>query len=262
MSNLDFKRPGPARSPRQRQSGMTLLELLIGMTIGLLVIGAAIGTMLLSRQTSGTVSEISQLQQQASYALRTLGLQLRQAGSLELRQTGAGAPFTFDTFTGVAIDGTEGASGAPDTLIVGNQPSRFSTMQRNCAYDDVAGLASSPSAFAVHAASNQLTCLGVNALGIRQPLLTNVADFQVLYRVNVGTNNLPAFQLLDADAVVAGLLWNRVAAIELCIDLRGNEPIPDLASAYQNCQGNNVARGGRIHFVARNVFYVRKVNLF
>ena len=57
---------------------------MIGLTIGLIVIGVAMGALLISRGVSGTVSDASGIQQQASYAMRVIGTQLRQAGSLRL----------------------------------------------------------------------------------------------------------------------------------------------------------------------------------
>lgn len=239
---------------------MTLLELLVGITLGLLVIGAAIGTLVVSRQASGTVSEVSQLQQQASYAMRMFGLQLRSAGALELVQLSAGGPFSFNDLAGVALNGTDGASGAPDMLAVANQPSALPSLQRDCTYGNVAGMPVNPSLFAVNAA-NQLTCLGSNPLLVPQPMVGNVADFQVSYRVNVGSTGAPGYRLLTASAMTPAQ-WTRVTAIETCLDLRGTELMPDLGTTYLNCQGAAVPRGSRNHFVSRNVFYVRRLNVF
>ena len=69
---------------RTSQRGATLLELMVGITIGLLTVAVALGALMVSRGVSGTVSEASQLQQQASYAFRVIGQQLRQAGSRQL----------------------------------------------------------------------------------------------------------------------------------------------------------------------------------
>lgn len=256
----------PARRRRcLRQNGMTLIELLVGITIGLLVIGAAIGTLVLSRQTAGTVSEISQLQQQASFAMRVLGAQLRQAGALELVPLSAGGPLTFNglnDLTGpvLPLQGNDGASGAPDTLTVRNQPSALPSLQRDCANGVLATVPVDSSAFSVNSSSNSLTCLSATNI-LAQPVAANVADFQVNYRVNVGSTAAPSFQILSASALTPAQ-WEGVSAIELCLDLRGIEPIPDLGTTYLNCQGTAVSRGSRNHFVSRNVFHVRRLNVF
>ena len=70
-------------SPRLQQ-GLSMIELLVGLTIGLMTIAVAIGTLMISRQVSGSVSEASQLQQQAAQAFRSIAQQARQAGSLRL----------------------------------------------------------------------------------------------------------------------------------------------------------------------------------
>jgi len=76
----------PRRSPAQgrAQRGFTLIELMVGITIGLLVVAVAIAALLVSHGISGTVSDASDIQQQSAYALRLIGSQLRQTGSLRL----------------------------------------------------------------------------------------------------------------------------------------------------------------------------------
>ena len=69
---------------RHHQSGATLIELMVGITIGLLTIAVAIGDLLVSRGVSTSVSDVTGLQEQASYAFRIIGQQLRQAGSIRL----------------------------------------------------------------------------------------------------------------------------------------------------------------------------------
>ena len=68
----------------KNQRGVSLLELLVGIAIGLLVVAVAMGALMASRGLSGTVSDASTLQQQASYAFRIMGQQIRQAGGLYL----------------------------------------------------------------------------------------------------------------------------------------------------------------------------------
>lgn len=81
------------QTPR-RQRGVTLIELMVGLSIGLLVVTVAMGALLLSRGVSGTVSDATGIQQQGAYILRTIGQQLRQAGSLYLNPDPAGIDST------------------------------------------------------------------------------------------------------------------------------------------------------------------------
>src|SRR5574344_762034 len=70
--------------PHKNQIGLTLMELMIGLAIGLLVVAVATAALMGTRSVTGTVSDISGIQQQAAYVMRTFGTQLRQAGSLYL----------------------------------------------------------------------------------------------------------------------------------------------------------------------------------
>lgn len=75
-----IRRPGLAR----HQQGITLVELMVGIAIGLMTVGIALGALMASRNVTTTVSDASQLQQQAGYIFRVIGTQLRQTGSLRL----------------------------------------------------------------------------------------------------------------------------------------------------------------------------------
>ncbi|MEO8248503.1 MAG: prepilin-type N-terminal cleavage/methylation domain-containing protein [Burkholderiales bacterium] len=248
--------------PSKRQHGMTLLELLVGIAIGLLVIAAAIGTLAITRGTANTVTEISQLQQQAAYALRVIGMQLRQTGALEIVEAtpGMGQPFTFtnpDPVLDVIIDGTDGGSGT-DTLTVGYQAPSIAAMRRDCnGADPGAPPANVPSTFSV--TGTNLMCQGVNA--IPQPVLANVVDFQVNYRVNVNTTADPQFRIVTRAQLTSAEHLRHVRAIEICIDLQGTEPTPDAGIPYTNCLGVAAARNNRTHFVSRNVFELRRANV-
>ena len=63
---------------------MTLVELLIGIAIGLLVVAVATGALMVSRGVTGSVSDASNIQQQAAYAMRLIG------GQFGVRRGGGG----------------------------------------------------------------------------------------------------------------------------------------------------------------------------
>ena len=246
---------------------MTLLELLVGVTIGLLVVGAAIGTLVVSRGTASTITEVSQLQQQAAYALRVIGEQLRTAGSLELVESSAGSGrFGFRNFAGVpvggvslagiSVNGTDGTSGAPDTLVVANQGSRLPSLRKDCGNANVSFFQINPATFSVSGSS--LMCQGTS---FADPVIGNVADFQVNYRVNMGTTAAPVLRLLTPSQMTSPEHWQHVRAIEICLDLQGSVNTPDAGVTYLNCQGVAASRNNRVHVVSRNVFNLRKQDL-
>ena len=105
MNHHNFNPPD-----RNKQSGVTLIELMVGIAIGLLTIAVAMGAIMVSRGVSGTISDATQIQQQASYAFRVIGQQLRQAASIKLNLA-AQKPL------GSAIEAADVVAFTPDKLI-------------------------------------------------------------------------------------------------------------------------------------------------
>ncbi len=258
------------------QRGVTLLELLVGITIGLLTIAVAMGALMVSRGVTGSVSDVSDLQQQASYAFRVIGSQLRQSGSIKLKMSATkletdltpplvAEPVAFETdFT----DGTNTFTLATDTLSGLDSPSaseyKLTTGYRN--YTELVYLRDNPSAppgpesvlrnclggegtatliqsqFVLNVATNELRCNGPTATGNDiQPIVRNVANFQVRYLMQTaaGTGN-PNLRYVDAATVGAPGTpgWAQVFAVEVCLVLFGNEKINlPAGSTYTDCDG-------------------------
>lgn len=258
-------------APRQHsQRGVTLLELLVGITIGLLTIAVAMGALMVSRGVTGTVSDASDLQQQASYAFRMVSQQLRQAGSIKLKMSATkmegdltpvlvAEPVAFETdFT----DGTYTFTLNSDTLSGLDSPNvgeykltagyrnykepvytsaTEQSMLRNC----LGGLGTPTliqSQFVLNATTNELRC---NAPGTGgndiQPVVRNVANFQVRYLLQsaAGTGN-PNYRYVNAATVgpPGDPGWGRVFAVEVCLVLYGTEKIQlPGGSSYIDCDG-------------------------
>lgn len=256
------------------QRGMTLIELLVGIAIGLMVVAVAGGALMVSRGVSGTVSDASNINQQAAYAMRTIGLQLRQTGSLRLNLNSSGANAMNAATAPVAFEKkSEGSSNPlfdfdlsqPGSQLMGTNnslttrfqrdfdpvdPNKFklyatdaSTLARNCVggpSDD----ASQPSAshqliqsvFAIDG-NNQLTCSGNGAVPA-QPIIDHVANFQLRYLVQTASGSAlgnPTVEYVNAAAVTN---WGQVQAVEVCLVLYGNETIGlPAGSSYTDCDG-------------------------
>ncbi|MGJ7486765.1 PilW family protein [Variovorax sp. LT2P21] len=249
----------PRHSRPTRQLGLTLIELLVGIALGLLVIAAAIGTLTVSHTTAGTVGDIAQLQQQGSYALRVIGLQLRQAGSQEPQRSDTNGLYSFDaTYAGidsegVSVKGTDGADG--DRLSVSNfsSPSLANTQRRSCLGSVVNANTTMDATFKRKASSNELLCVTTVPSGETQAIATNVTDFQVAYRVRSASGT----RIMTAENVEGGNLWNSVSGIEVCIELKGDQRMPDIAATYTNCKNESTARGDKLRIVFRNTFDIR-----
>ena len=257
--------PDPHTGQRRRQRGLSLVELLAGMAVGLLVIATSFSTLLLSRSAAASISDLSQLQQQGSHALHVIGQQLRQASSLEPWRDEATGLHAFGAETAEpgdaapSVSGTEGAGGTPDSVSIGYARGRWpagSGAPRNWAQYDCDGTnvenQDHDKVRAVFSldAKGQLMCRGMKT---SQPVISNVADFQVDYRVDSGAG----IRHMDASAVQGANLWHAVTAIEVCLDLRGDEKGPQATGSYRSCAGDPRPHSGRTHLVFRNLFHLR-----
>lgn len=279
--------------PAVRQRGVTLIELLVGIAIGLMVVAVALGALMASRSISGTVSEATSLQQQAAYAFRVIGQQIRQAGSLELSLTPSIAPAASDAnaaMTPVAFDPPDPTGARPpfsrasSTLVADTTPSFTvgyqnytetitpaapastpisSSLLRDCLGQNPAlaasgSLGATPvisSKFQRNTSTNELACVGAG--GTSQPVIGNLTDMQVRYVQQApNTTNL---QYLNAADVIAGAAgtWSNVYGVEVCLELTGTEPAPTASATYTNCSGVSTSYGDRIKMVFRNLYQIR-----
>ena len=282
--HTDMKRTRPTFTARsehvvvgaRRQRGATLIELLVGITIGLMTIAVAIGALLVSRGVSGTVSDASQIQQQAAYAFRVIGQQLRQAGSIRLDLASnkddsqpidpadvVAFETTFNTTT-QTVSGLDSPGAGQFKLSVGYQnytePSFISALPvslfRDC-------LGAQPSATIIRSqfvlTANELRCAGND--NVSQAVIRNVNAFTVSYLIQTDAlTGMP--QIRSVNAATAAADWSRVFGVEVCLDLMSEERV-DLpaGSTYVNCDGNPTAFGGRLHMVFRNVYQLRSQGL-
>ena len=270
------------------QRGVTLIELMVGIAIGLLVIAVAMGALMVSRGVSGTVSDASAIQQQAAYAMRVIGLQLRQAGSLRLNldpgtvvtEANYMVPVAFEANPPTSVVTDIGGTATPVSFTVGysryTEPVFTSASEQAFSRNCLGGPADTSldvradSIFSLDTTTNALQCNG-NGAGA-QPIVQNVANFQVRYLLqdNTTTPGAPTIKSVDADDVNADLKnWARVQGVEVCLVLYGNEAINlPAGSNYTDCNGTAVdmstltgTRAKRMHVPFRNVFQLRSQGL-
>ncbi|WP_084690547.1 PilW family protein [Comamonas granuli] len=298
------------------QKGVTLIELMVGIAIGLLVIAVAMGALMISRGISGTVSDASNIQQQAAYAMRVIGMQARQAGSLRINLSAEGNTKTESPYNiGVAIEiapspessassaissfdaenpkQTVTGTASPDSLLVGyrryTEPVFVSATEQALSRNCLGGPADSSTDQRIENIfwlddKNQLRCAGNEGLTLPppntagQPLLQNVADFQVRYLLqdNRTTPGNPTIRKVDATAIATDTDWARVQAVEVCFVLYGTEsislpqspPANDPSTSYRDCNNALVdmrtltaPRTNRMHMAFRNIFQLRSQGL-
>lgn len=266
------------------QQGFTLIELMVGITIGLLVVATATGALMASRGISSTVSEASNLQQQAAYAFRVIGQQIRQAGSIQLDLNPsitqistndsnlAMIPVAFDPPdpTGARPPFNRSASslsGTTDpTLTTGYQnyfeyttTSSSTSLLRDClgqnpATSSSGTLVATPvitSKFERKASTNELVCTSTGS-NAAQAIIGNVTDMKVRYLEQA--SNISSMKYLNSNEVTN---WSRIYAVEVCLELSGTDKISTSDAKYNNCSGTSTSYGDRMKMVFRNIYQVR-----
>ncbi|QNP60902.1 PilW family protein [Paenacidovorax monticola] len=282
---------------RRVQRGVTLIELLIGISIGLLTIAVAMGALMVSRGVSGTVSDASQLQQQAAYVFRTIAQQVRQTGSLRLNLA-ATKPGIADAAIQiadlVAFETAEGdfnparvVSGTSNSLTVGYR-SYIDTLHAFAADPDTPGKGSllsdcmgqkktasdtlAQSTFTLNSTTSELRCTSFQNTQ-PQPIAQNIANFQVRYLMQTAAGSgSPQIQYVSAATVgnSTNPNWAQIVGVEACLVLYGSEAI-DLpaGTTYTDCDGATqvdintlpAPRTRRMHMVFRNVYQLRSQGL-
>ncbi|MEJ5125378.1 PilW family protein [Comamonas sp. MYb21] len=279
---------GRCRARGRGQLGFSLVELMVGLALGLLVVAAASVALLTSRSLAGTVSDASHLQQQASYALRVIGQQLRPSGSLYLNlQLPAAAdpslsaaltPAAFETAAPAAGSArgyaprADALRGSDSSLAAGlrryKQPvfaqSGLAAQARNCLGGPVDASADLRLESHFSLRGQVLRCGGNDTAASPQPLVDNVAAFRLRYlRMQAAGTAQPQLQYVNAQQ--AGRDWSQVVAVEVCLVLFGRQSgaLP-AGSGYTGCDGEWVevaglpgARQGRMHRSFRNLFQLR-----
>lgn len=283
-----------------RQSGVTLIELMVGLAIGLLVVAVAMGALMVSRGISGTVSDASGIQQQGAYILRVVSQQLRQTGSLYLNPDPVGGAST-DVLSPVAFEIKADAVGSGNSFVQEESISGADTtvtaafrryqdnvflaenatsttigtdfLTRNCV--GAPGNSSTDqrveSIFTFDSTKNELQCGGNGTAA--QPIAQNVAQFQVTYMVQTtdaaGNTTMQYVKGSDMPAAATDPKWRRVQGVQVCLVLYGSEPVDMPAgSSYTDCAGTSInmttitgERKNRMHLLFRNTYQLRSQGL-
>ena len=244
----------------QRQSGTSLIELLVGLSIGMLTTSAALATLWMLQSFNYTISELAHLQQQAAYAFRVLGQQIRQAGDYALKPSkDVLAVAALDSLDGqIAVYGEVLANTHTLTIRLPNSIESIyknansfeaKALSRNCLQES--GAATISSSFKLH--NNQLVCAGT---GQAQAIISDVSDFQVRYLVRHVQGGAARFQYFSANAMTAEQ-WKNVQAVEICLGLTGQIAIDTAGATYVRCDGSEVNRANRLQLVLRSQYSIR-----
>lgn len=261
---------------RARQTGLTLVELMVALVVGLAVIVAALSTYLSSGSSSRINSQITQMSEDANAALSLLRTHIAMAGYSHprgLKATGELDPY----YSGWAIFGCQNGldsassgnyigpgnailtcnSGAPssaETLIVLYEADANNTIPTtagagtDCLGNTAAIMADGVTYLAENrfylSPSGSLYCLG-NGNTSPQPVVDNIADFSVLYGVadtdkSTGLPLKVAQQYLTASQVgdMSTGKWKQVVSVRICVVVRSEDDALDTPmTSYTDCHG-------------------------
>ncbi len=214
----------PLRRIRLRQSGLTLVELMVAMVVGLSVIGAGLAMYLSSGSSSAASGQITQMSEDANIALSVLRTHIAMAGysrPIGTTSTGMakiyGGPAIFGcqnglsaasqsqlmSSAGVTLACDAGAPSANETLIVAYEADTNNTIPTSantgtdCLGSEIP-MSTHTTAGPYYVAENRFFLSATGSLmcegsgnkktpgtpGNPQPLVDNIADFSVMYGVS------------------------------------------------------------------------------
>ena len=210
---------------RQRQTGFSLVELMISVTIGLVLIAGVAQVFVGSQQAYRTHDGVGRIQENGRFAIELMSRQIRLAGFRpNPLQPMTIFPANLAAISSTAVFGlnnvsTSGRVANSDVLILAYQGSTDG-LTTDCQGNTVANGAPTVNAFFIHA-DRELRCTVNDLTGTAagQPLLEGIADMQVLYGIdnsNCGTTiaTVPSFQYVDAANVTN---WCDVQSIRITL---------------------------------------------
>ena len=277
----------------KNQRGMTLVEILVGLVIGLLIVAIALTSLQVSQFVSTTVSESVSLRQDANTAMRIIGLQIRQTGSIALNiQTALGnglepeamRPVIFEPVLNSdgkasAVNESLSAVGSPsvsksvsnalqiqyenfiESLLADSAKPSMDSAVRDCLGQNKSNrLLSTNITSTFFLRDGNLMCTGV--AGTPQPIISNVKDFALRLLLRIprdAADAEPHFQYVTpADLNRTPQQWRMVSAVEVCLELESpGTKAPNVSANFQKCSGQTQAKGDRLVVVTRQLFNIR-----
>ena len=196
-------------SPLSRQSGLTLVELMIAAALGLLLL-AALGYLYAgNRQAFRTHDSVARLQENGRYAMEVLGQDLRMVGYLGCGALGevpvantavVAAPVAVPAPANV-LGGTEGAGGAADTLTLMRVDGRGAVLKETMA-DPAAAVPILPSPRQHAAGTYFLIADCLNADLFRNSAVVNTGATTIVHAEGEHNTSANLSKAYGADALV------------------------------------------------------------
>lgn len=210
---------------RSQQSGLSLIELMIGMVLGLIILTALINMFAGSSRSAAFSDGLRTMQENGRHGIQTLKRGIRLAGY---------SPTT-------RIDPFDIPASGVSTLVV-----------RTTAANDCTGLPTpagvAEDTYSWDSVAQQITCTGNGVGSVSMPVVDGVEGFRILYGIDTSGDGFPnTFRQYNA-----GIDAQRVRAIRLALLASSEEPIRSRNSALTHVLFDNEL--DTTDRVARHVF--------
>ena len=247
-----------ASARRARQSGFSLIELMISMVIGMVVVGAVFAAYLGMGTSSRSSRALAQMTEDVSLAMNVLRSHVSMAGySAPTGRDANGFTLNYNgmaikgcqsrfTDTGASIDTLACSGLGSDAIAVAYEADNTHAIVNDigqpldCLGNGITiggGFYVSYSRFFVN--GNQLFCRGPGS-DTPQALVENIVDMEVLYGVASGAE--PNHVAYYARAGNAGEMtnddFNNVISARICLVVASENEVMDNITSYIDCQGN------------------------
>jgi type IV pilus assembly protein PilW len=261
-----------------RQSGISLIELMVGMTLSLVLL-VSIGYLFAgSRQSYRSQEQSARMQETGRFALDAIARSVRQAGAPEISIVPGDLKVAF---SGMAISGTNGAAESPDALVIEYDGMYYKTavgkegyFDRDCETQKACNTNSSDTvlvtpgvpgcadaavnpvvlrfrdSWGMDVADNELQCAGqmldataavvkpTDGNATAQPQVSNIEDLQFTYGID-GNGDGSMDQWVDLPAD-----FGQVVAVRACVVVRSETGAGALNQPYIGCNGARVIPNG------------------
>ena len=210
---------------KNRQSGMTLIEIMVALVISLFLLAGLLQMFIATRQSARVQENLSRVQENGRFGIEYINRVIRQAGYRSKGSIQNGFPFKKVSNGANQADGSDNDgynnSDTITTRFEGEDADQGEV--RSCLNQIIASSTISIDTLSVND-SNNLQC---QSGGIAQPILENVENMQIFYGVKIG-NNISYIPASDIEN------WDNVFSIRVSLVLKtADNNLADTSQPYK-----------------------------
>lgn len=196
---------------RQRQTGLSLVELMVALVVGLLLLGGVIEIFVANKQTYRVADASARIQENARFATEILGRYLRIAGYRSDPTVDFATAFASVTYAGYSLGAGQVIAGGENEVVIRYQGDGA---MKDCAGGDISLGNVVSTRFYLN--SGDLECSTASGT---QPLISDIQQMTIRYGVDTdgdGTANR-----YDHAAGVTD--WSQVVSVRMTLTLQSAE---------------------------------------